>query len=129
MSGFRLGQLERLILPAVVQCEDNAYGVTIQRAIEGATGKPLSVPQLYTALNRLVDKGALSCHRGTATRVRGGKAKRLYQVTPLGQAALKEAEISERERAIALQLLGDTNADVSRDAEALERLLNAPSRG
>jgi PadR family transcriptional regulator PadR len=128
MSAFRLGPLERLILLAVIQCAGNAYGITIQRAIEEVTGKPLSVPQLYTALNRLVEKGALSCRRGAPTRVRGGKAKQLYSVTYLGHAALKEADMAERERAEALRLLEEPKLDASRNAEPAEvpELVGAP---
>jgi DNA-binding PadR family transcriptional regulator len=105
MSGIRLGQLERLIILAVLQLGDNAYGVTIQKVIEEATEKPLSVAQLYVALGRLADKGALSARLGPPTRVRGGKAKRLYSVTAEGEAALRQTTAADDEHAAALRRL------------------------
>jgi DNA-binding PadR family transcriptional regulator len=59
-AGLKLGQLEQLMLLAVLRLGDNAYGITIQREIEDWTRKPLSVPLLYTTLHRLLKKGALS---------------------------------------------------------------------
>jgi PadR family transcriptional regulator PadR len=99
----KLGEFERLVLLVVQKLDDNAYSVTIQKAIEEVTEKPQSVPQLYVALSRLVGKGALSERLGSPTRVRGGRAKRLYRVTAEGSAALEQAEIAERNRAAALK--------------------------
>ena len=55
--GDRLGQFEELILLALVRLRDNAYGVTIRQADRERTGRQVSVGAVYTALERLQQKG------------------------------------------------------------------------
>jgi PadR family transcriptional regulator PadR len=93
----KLGEFERLVLLVVQELDDNAYSITIQKAIEEVTAKPHSVLHIYVALWRLVGKGCLYDRLGSPTRVRGGRAKRLYRVTAEGSAALEQAEIEPLE--------------------------------
>lgn len=80
-----LGDFEQLILLAIVRLADDAYGVTIRREIELATQRHVSPGSLYTALERLESKGLLTSDTGGASPVRGGRAKRFYQLSASGR--------------------------------------------
>jgi PadR family transcriptional regulator PadR len=47
---------------------------------------------MQTSLRRLEEKGFLSSDLGEATKMRGGKRKRLFSLTNMGKKALKEAK-------------------------------------
>lgn len=82
-----LGELEILILLALIRLGDQAYGVSIAREIEASSGRSVALGSVYAALERLEDQkaGALvSSKLGEATPERGGRAKRFFQITPLG---------------------------------------------
>ena len=55
--GRALGEFEQLILFALVELEDEAYGASIGRAIEERTGREVSAGAIYTALDRLATRG------------------------------------------------------------------------
>jgi PadR family transcriptional regulator, regulatory protein PadR len=88
----QLGSFEEIVLLAVIRLGDNAYGVTISRAIGEATGKEPSIGAIYTTLERLEEKGFVSPRQGEPTPERGGRAKRYYSVTGAGQRVLDQAE-------------------------------------
>src|SRR5215210_6286560 len=48
-----LGELERLVLLALVRLGDDAYGVAVQREITARTGRAMSFGTVYTTLGRL----------------------------------------------------------------------------
>lgn len=80
-----LGEFELLVLAALFQLEDAAYGVAIRREIETRTGRQVSVGALYATLSRLEDKSYIQSRMGESTAKRGGRAKRYYKLTALGQ--------------------------------------------
>ena len=83
-----LGEFEYLLLTAAVRLGEGAYGAAIRQEIEGATKRRCSIGALYTTLDRLEEKGLLKTWMGEATPQRGGRAKRMVQVTTKGiQAA------------------------------------------
>jgi PadR family transcriptional regulator, regulatory protein PadR len=85
-----LGEFEYLLITAAARLGDNAYGATIRREIEEATGSACSVGALYTTLDRLEKKGLVKTSMGEATPARGGRAKREVKVTGKGiKAATK----------------------------------------
>ena len=90
MKGEHLGEFEELSLLAVRALGEHAYGVTVQQHIERHTGRPITMGAVYAALDRLEGKGLLRSALGEATPERGGKRKRLYDVTPPGMSALRE---------------------------------------
>ncbi len=90
-----LGEFEYLLLTAAARLGENAYGAAIREEIEAATGKPCSIGALYTTLDRLEAKGLVKTWMGEATPQRGGRAKRMVQVSAKG-----EAEASEFYRAV-----------------------------
>ncbi len=66
---------------------ENAYSAAIRSEIEAATGSKCSIGALYTTVDRLEEKGLLKTRMGEATPQRGGRAKRMIQVTPEGVRA------------------------------------------
>jgi PadR family transcriptional regulator PadR len=82
-----LGEFEYLILTAAVRLGDEAYGAAIRQEIENTTERRCSIGALYTTLDRLEAKGFLKTKMGEATPVRGGRPKRMVQVTAKGVKA------------------------------------------
>ena len=84
MKGERMGEFEELTLLAVRALGDHTYAVPVQQFVEDATGRQVSMGAVYAALARLEGKGFVTSTMGDATARRGGKSKRLFEVTPLG---------------------------------------------
>lgn len=84
-----LGEFEYLVLSAASRLGDEAYGVTIRLAVEEATKTNCSAGSLYTTLDRLEQKGLIKTSMGDPTPQRGGRPKRMVQVTGKGA---REAE-------------------------------------
>ena len=88
----RLAAFEQLVLLSVLSLErDEAYGMNLRRVLRDHAGRDVSVPTVYSALDRLESKGFVSSHLGKATPERGGRAKKLFRVEPAGVRALQEA--------------------------------------
>jgi PadR family transcriptional regulator, regulatory protein PadR len=83
-----IGEFEYLILSSATRLGADAYGASIRSEIEKATGKKCSIGALYTTLDRLENKGFVTTWMGEPTRERGGRSKRLVQITATG---VKEA--------------------------------------
>ena len=86
-----LGELEQIVLMAVRRLDHDAYGSTIRDEIEGWTGRFLSVSAIYVTLMRLEKKGHVRSWLADPTPVRGGKAKRYFEILPTGIEALQRA--------------------------------------
>lgn len=86
-----LGEFEQLVLLAVLRLGDEAYAVTVRRAIEEAAARSVSRGALYTTLERLESKGLVSSRMGEPTADRGGRARRYHKVTAAGMRALRAA--------------------------------------
>ncbi|MBA3297639.1 MAG: helix-turn-helix transcriptional regulator [Acidobacteria bacterium] len=87
-----LGELEQLILLAVLRLGDDAYGVTIRAELSNRARRAVAPGALYTALERLETKGFVGSRMGDPTPQRGGRAKRYVKVTAAGLKALKRAQ-------------------------------------
>ena len=85
-----LGEFEYLLLAAVERLGQDAYGVSIRLDVETVTGRNCSLGALYTTLNRLESKGLVVTWMGEATAQRGGRSKRMVQITAAGVKAASE---------------------------------------
>jgi DNA-binding PadR family transcriptional regulator len=83
-----LSKPEELVLLAVMQLKDNAYGVTIRNLLIRETGVDWSVGAVYVPLSRLAREGYFEISLGEPTAERGGKRKKYYRLTPRGKQAL-----------------------------------------
>lgn len=86
-----LGELEHLTLLGVLRLGEDAYGARIRTELEETAHRAVSIATVYVTLVRLEKKGFLRSEQSDPTPVRGGKAKRCYEVTMNGAAALREA--------------------------------------
>ena len=84
-----LGELEHIVLLAVLRLRDEAYGIPIRADIERRTGRALTVGALYRTLDRLEAKGYLTSRFGDPTPERGGRSRRYFTVRPLGLRTLR----------------------------------------
>ena len=91
MKGERLGEFEELVLLCVRGLGDEAHGVSIQTALAERCGREVTLGAIYAALDRTQRKGFAESWVGQPTAVRGGRAKRHYAVTSVGESALRES--------------------------------------
>jgi DNA-binding PadR family transcriptional regulator len=84
-----LGELEALVLTAVVHAGDEANGVAVYRELEARSGRDPSLPAVHVTLRRLEEKGLLASEVGDSSP-RGGRPRRYYRPTPAGVIALRE---------------------------------------
>lgn len=93
-AGAALGEFESLVVLGLLQSGDDAYGVPVWRAIQERTGREVSLAAVYKTLDRLEAKGLVRSRQGEPTAERGGRAKRLYTVTPGGLEAVRASVLS-----------------------------------
>lgn len=86
-----LGELEQLVILALLRLGDDAYGVSVQATLAERTGRTPALATIYTTLARLETKGLVASHLGEATPERGGRAKKHFRVTASGRSALKRS--------------------------------------
>jgi PadR family transcriptional regulator, regulatory protein PadR len=86
-----LGELEQMILLAIMRLGDDAYGVSIRTELAQRAGRDIAPGALFTSLERLEAKGLLTSRMGDPTPQRGGRAKRYVTVTAAGKKALTRA--------------------------------------
>lgn len=87
-----LGEVEQLVLLAVLRLDDDAYAVPIRELILKEAGVELSRGTIYVTLERLERKGHVASWFSEPQAVRGGKARRLFKLKPAGLAAVKAAK-------------------------------------
>lgn len=90
MKGTYLGELEELILLTVGVLYEQAYGVTIKAEIQNQVGRKLNISAVHSVLKRLEEKGLITSTLGGATTERGGRRKRLFNLTALGKKSLEQ---------------------------------------
>jgi DNA-binding PadR family transcriptional regulator len=89
-----LGEFEELVLTMVGILQQEAYGNAIVTEIKQRIGREVNLSAVHVTLYRLEDKGYVKSSMGGATNSRGGRRKRIFQVTNAGLAmlqAMKEA--------------------------------------
>jgi len=98
-----LGELEHLLLLAILQCGDDAYTVPIRRMLAEKSGRDIARGALYTSLDRLEAKGLVRSWLGDPTAVRGGRARRYFAVTEIGVEAIRAARAAMTTMAAGLE--------------------------
>ena len=81
---------EQQVLLAVWRLAGDAYGASVRDELEARTGTGVAQGAVYTTLMRLEKKGLLRSRLTDPTPVRGGKAKRIFVITPEGMAGVQE---------------------------------------
>jgi PadR family transcriptional regulator, regulatory protein PadR len=84
-----LGEMELMVLLALVRLGDDAYGVPISKELISLAGREVALGSIYAALDRLEEKAFVVSKLGEPTPERGGRAKRYFRVTRAGLKALR----------------------------------------
>jgi PadR family transcriptional regulator PadR len=87
-----LGEVEQLVLLAVLRLGDEAYAVPIRALILEETTVDLSRGTIYVTLERLERKGYVTSWFSDPQAVRGGKARRIFRLKPAGLTAVKASK-------------------------------------
>ena len=97
MKGTYLGEFEELVLLMVVILQEEAYVFKVREEILEQVNRPVSMGALHATLARLEKKGFLNSEMKGATKERGGRRKRVYQLTSAGkEAVIKVREMREK---------------------------------
>lgn len=91
-----LSRSEEFVLLAVWRLQEEAYSLPIRKKISDITGYEWSLGSVYTPLERLSKKGLLTSYLTEATAERGGRHKRVYQLTSDGKQALIHVRTIEK---------------------------------
>jgi DNA-binding PadR family transcriptional regulator len=91
MARVDLGDIEHLVLLAILRLGEDAYGIPILDEVSARSGREMSRATVYVALKRLEQKGLVASKLGDSTPERGGRAKRYYRLKPSGLKALRES--------------------------------------
>jgi DNA-binding PadR family transcriptional regulator len=89
MADRFLTDFELMVMLAVL---DDAYGVPIAREIEQTGGRCVTHAAVYLALDRLRQHGLVTSRLGDPTPERGGRAKKLFSITPTGLRAIRRSQ-------------------------------------
>lgn len=85
------GDFEQQVLLAAWRLGKQAYGASVRDELEARTGRDLAQGAVYVTLVRLEKKGLLRSRLSDPTPVRGGKAKRYFDITAQGIAGVQAA--------------------------------------
>ena len=84
-----LGELEQMVLWAVLRLDGKGYGTTILEALTERADRKVTPGALYATLDRLEEKGMIQSRLADPEAGRGGRRKRYMTVTGEGRAALE----------------------------------------
>ena len=82
---------EELLLLAICNLRENAYGVEILKYLSGKTGSDWSIGSVYIPLDRLARLGYIESYQGKPEARRGGKSKRFFRITDAGFTILRNS--------------------------------------
>jgi PadR family transcriptional regulator len=86
-----LGELELVVLLALLRLGEGAYGAAIRQEIRCRTGRAVTPGAIYPTLDRLEHKGFVRSYVGEPEATPGGRAKRHFVLRPAGLAELRRA--------------------------------------
>ena len=88
MKRSTIGEFEETVLLMVLILQDEAYMINLQKELLEQANRSITMGALHTTLSRLEKKGFLNSEMGEPTAERGGRRKRIYQVTAAGKTEL-----------------------------------------
>ena len=98
-----LGELEQLVLLALLRLGNGAYGASLLREIRTRTGREVALGSLYMTLGRLEQKEMVCAYIGEPTKERGGRRRKHYLLDTEGKRALGRAYRTLRSMAQGLE--------------------------
>lgn len=91
MSKDHIGELEELILLLVLMLKEDAYGLAIRKALKDQANRNVTIGAVHGTVNRLESKGFIESSMGGATEERGGRRKRIFNITASGKNILQKS--------------------------------------
>lgn len=88
MPDSSLGELQQLIMLAVLRLGPDAYGARIRRELRTVAQRKVSISAIYVTLVRLEEQGLSRSHPGE-TPATGGRPRRCFELTPRGEKLLR----------------------------------------
>jgi DNA-binding PadR family transcriptional regulator len=107
MPRQNLGELEQVLLLALLRLDGHAYGAAIRAEILERTGRSITPGAIYPTLDRLEGRGLLRSRVSGATAQRGGRARRYFKITAAGLREVKAAWRQTSTLAAGLEVLED----------------------
>jgi DNA-binding PadR family transcriptional regulator len=111
MPRQNLGELEQVLLLALLRLGGDAYGAAIRAEILERTGRSITAGAIYPTLDRLEERGLLRSRLGEPTGERGGRARRYFKVTGAGVREIRAAWQQTSALAAGLTALEDGTRD------------------
>lgn len=97
MKGTYLGEFEEIVMLTIAALQEEAYGLAIKNELEEQTKRKINISAVHAACNRLESKGFLTAYFGEKSQKRGGKRKKIYELSVKGQLAITAArELRQR---------------------------------
>ncbi len=90
MNENNVGEFEELVLLTVLILQEEAYILKIQQELLSQANRKTAMGALHVTLGRLEKKGFLTSELGGATASRGGRRKRVYQLTAAGKTVIHQ---------------------------------------
>ena len=107
--GDSLGDLEQLVMLAILRLGDNAYGAAMRQELESRAGRVVTGGSVYATLQRLEDKGFVSSRLGDPLPQRGGRARTYFKLEPEGLKALQQTFGALKDMSTGLKFLTQLN--------------------
>ena len=87
-----LSRREEQVLLCIYELKNDAYLVSILKYLSDLLGTEWTVGAVHKPLRKLEQMGYIDSFLGEATAVRGGRSKKIYEITKVGMQALREAK-------------------------------------
>ena len=91
MPRQNLGELEQVLLLALLRLDGESYGAAVRTEIQERIGRSITPGAIYPTLDRLEARGLLRSRMSQPTGERGGRSRRYFKVTPAGIAEVRDA--------------------------------------
>ncbi len=92
MKGTNLGEFEELVLLTIASLDNEVYAIPLKEELERVSYRKVNISAVHAVVYRLEQKGFISSFFGDATKKRGGKRKRYFQVSTEGFVALEDTQ-------------------------------------
>jgi len=79
---------EEYVMLAIWKLQKNAFTLSIREQVSKSTGYEWSLSSVFTPINRLSKKRLVTSSLTEPQKKRGGRHKRVYELTPDGRQAL-----------------------------------------
>lgn len=86
--GRVLGELEQLLLLALLRLGGEASGIELREELKERTGRDVLPGAVYTIMERCRVRGLVSSYTGETTPERGGRRRKYYRLEPAGERSV-----------------------------------------